>query len=205
MQPAVPLSCHTSVKPKQTSRHDMHVFNKHPVQQEVERTFEIQQKKIICSVKDKGKGHPRTAHESPEGEQRYSSVLSVNLALDRGGWSKPSPGRFTPGRETRYPWYRRLGGPQGRSGRVRKISSIPGFDPRTVQSVASHYTNWVIPADIISSVQYMSKRFNCFLPFSINLPRALLFPSRCQSYVPALQTVQFQTHGPHLCEHAETS
>jgi hypothetical protein len=27
----------------------------------------------------------------------------------------PRPGRFTPGKETRYPLYRRLGVPQGRS------------------------------------------------------------------------------------------
>ena len=40
---------------------------------------------------------------------------------------------------TRYPLYRRLGGPQDRSGRLRKISPPPGFDPRTVQPVASHY------------------------------------------------------------------
>ena len=37
--------------------------------------------------------------------------------------------------KTRYPLYRRLGGPQGRSGRVRKIPPPPGFDPRTVQPV----------------------------------------------------------------------
>ena len=43
--------------------------------------------------------------------------------------------------KTRYPFYRRLGGPQGRSGQVRKISPPPGFDPRTVQPVASHYTD----------------------------------------------------------------
>jgi hypothetical protein len=42
-------------------------------------------------------------------------------ALGEGGWSAPRPGRFTPGK-TQYPLYRRLGGPQGRSGRVRKIS-----------------------------------------------------------------------------------
>jgi hypothetical protein len=38
---------------------------------------------------------------------------------------------------TQYPLYRRLGGPQGRSGRVRKISPPPppGFDPQTVQSM----------------------------------------------------------------------
>ena len=40
----------------------------------------------------------------------------------------------------RYPLYRGLGGPQGRSGKVRKISPSPGFDPRTVQPVASRYT-----------------------------------------------------------------
>ena len=33
----------------------------------------------------------------------------------------PNPGRFTPGK-ARYPLYRRLGGSQDRSGRVRKIS-----------------------------------------------------------------------------------
>jgi len=48
--------------------------------------------------------------------------------------------------KTRYPLYRRLGGPQGRSGRVRKILPPPGFDPFTVQVVASHYTNWAVPA-----------------------------------------------------------
>jgi len=53
--------------------------------------------------------------------------------------------RHAPGK-TRYPLYRRLGGPQGRSGRVRKISPPPGFDPRTVLPVASRYTDWAIPA-----------------------------------------------------------
>jgi hypothetical protein len=42
-----------------------------------------------------------------------------------------------PPRKTRYPLYRRLGGPQGRSGLVRKISLPPEFGPRTVQPVGS--------------------------------------------------------------------
>jgi hypothetical protein len=46
-----------------------------------------------------------------------------------------APAALLPGK-TRYPLYRRLGGPQARSGCVRKISPPPGFDPRTVQSVA---------------------------------------------------------------------
>jgi hypothetical protein len=89
----------------------------------------------------KGKVLPRTGYEGPLGEWRYSSTLSLTLALDEGRWSTPRPGRFTPEKETRYPLYRRLGGPQGRSGRVRKISTPLGFDPRTVQPVASRYTD----------------------------------------------------------------
>jgi hypothetical protein len=46
--------------------------------------------------------------------------------------------------KTRYPLYKRVDGPQGRSGRVRKISSPPGLDPRNVQLVASLYTDWAI-------------------------------------------------------------
>jgi hypothetical protein len=50
------------------------------------------------------------------------------------------------------PLYRRLGGPQGRSERVRKISTPLGFDPRTVQPVASRYTNWVTGPTIMKYI-----------------------------------------------------
>jgi hypothetical protein len=77
---------------------------------------------------------------------RESRVIALLCFLDfctrRGEGSASHPGRFLPPGKTRYPLYRRLGGPQGRSGQVRKISPSPGFDPRTVQSVASHYTDW---------------------------------------------------------------
>ena len=42
------------------------------------------------------------------------------------------------------PLYSRLGGPQSRSGRARKISPPPGFDPRAVQPAASRYTDYAI-------------------------------------------------------------
>jgi hypothetical protein len=41
--------------------------------------------------------------------------------------------------KTQYPLYRRLGGPQGRSGWVQKISPPHGFDPWTAQEVVSRY------------------------------------------------------------------
>ena len=56
-----------------------------------------------------------------------------------------APAALPPGK-TRYALYRRLGGLQGRSGRVRKILPPPGFDPRTVQPVATRYTDWAIAA-----------------------------------------------------------
>ena len=51
-----------------------------------------------------------------------------------------------PPEKTRYPLYRRLGGPQGLSGRVRKISRPPGFDPRIVQPVARSLKASPLPA-----------------------------------------------------------
>jgi len=94
-----------------------------------------------CKGKGKGKGkiHPRTGHEGPEGEQVYSSTLPSTLALKGVGGQSQDPAALPPVKN-RYPLYRRLGGLQGRSGRVRKISPPQGFHPRTVQPLASRYT-----------------------------------------------------------------
>ena len=68
--------------------------------------------------------------------------------LDGGGWLTPCPGRFTPGKGTRYP--SRVGPRSGVDG-CGKSRPTPGFDPRAVQSVASRYTDHAIPAHINSS------------------------------------------------------
>jgi hypothetical protein len=52
---------------------------------------------------------------------------------------------------TRYPLFRRLVRPQGRSGRLRKISPPQGVDPRIVQLVASRYTDWAIAAHEVTT------------------------------------------------------
>ena len=71
---------------------------------------------------------------------KYSSTLSSNSSPEGLHCERHAPTALTPG-ETRYPFYRRLGWSHGHSGRVRKISPPPGFDPRTVRPVASHYTD----------------------------------------------------------------
>jgi hypothetical protein len=89
--------------------------------------------------KGKGKGHPRTGHEVPKEEYRYSYTLSLTFVLDEVGGQRQAPAALPPGK-TPYPLYMRLGGLQGWSGRMQKISTPPGFDPRTVQPVSSRYT-----------------------------------------------------------------
>jgi len=42
-------------------------------------------------------------------------------ALEGGEWSAARPGSTLPPGKTWYPFYRRLGGPQGRSGRAENL------------------------------------------------------------------------------------
>jgi hypothetical protein len=85
------------------------------------------------------------------------------------GGQRHASAALPPGK-SRYPLYRRLGGPQGRSGQVRIISPPPGFDPRTVQPVASRYSDWAIAAHpyglgvlkIISGIVQNRKTINSF-------------------------------------------
>ena len=58
------------------------------------------------------KVHPRTGHEGPDGEYKYSSTLSLTSALDGVGGQHHAPANLPPGK-TRYVLYRRLGGPTG--------------------------------------------------------------------------------------------
>jgi len=89
----------------------------------------------------KGKVHPCTGH-SAHRESRGIALLFLNHGTRRRWVVSITPRPlFTLGK-TRYPLYRRLGGPQGGSGQVQKISPPLGFDPRTIQPVVSRYTDW---------------------------------------------------------------
>ena len=64
----------------------------------------------------------------------------MTAALEGGEWSAARPGRTLPPGKARCPLYRRVGGPQGRSGRAENL--IPtGIRSRTVQPVVSLYTD----------------------------------------------------------------
>ena len=74
----------------------------------------------------------------------YSSTLPSLSALDCGWVVDATPRPLYPSGKTRYPFYRRLGGPQSLSGRVRKISSPTGVrSPDRPARSESIYLSWV--------------------------------------------------------------
>jgi hypothetical protein len=82
----------------------------------VMRTVKVNGKKVKFTLKQTMKVQG--------GGEKYSCTIYLTSSLDGGGWLTPRPSRFTSGTETRYPLYRRLGGPQGRSGRVLNMRTV---------------------------------------------------------------------------------
>jgi len=71
---------------------------------------------------------------------RGIALLFHDRGTRRGEWSAARPGRTLPLGKNRYLFYRRLGGPQSRSGWVENL--IPtGIGSRTVQPLVSSYTD----------------------------------------------------------------
>jgi hypothetical protein len=69
------------------------------------------------------KGRQNSPCNRPWRPRGWVEVLLYSFFnIGTSGCSIPGPGRFTTGKETRYPFYRRLGGSQSRSGRLRKVS-----------------------------------------------------------------------------------
>ena len=124
-------------------------------------------KLIFCKYlaqryKGKGKGFPCIQDTEAQRVSRGIALPFRDLGAEMGvGGQHHAPAALPP-RKARYPLYRRLGRPQGRYGRVRKISPLPEFDPRTVQRVASCYTDWAIPAQHngMTSTKIKCRRYN---------------------------------------------
>ena len=100
----------------------------------------------------------------------------MTAALEGGEWSAARPGRtLTPGKN-RYPFYRRLGGPQGRSGWAEKL--VPnGIRSRNVRSVVSRYTDWATWPTLSRSTKVKNP-----LQFIIQSPTVYFHPSYLLSH-----------------------
>ena len=84
-------------------------------------------KAVMLSIQVKVKVTLEQATKCPDGEQMYSSTLPSTSTLGWGvGGQRHAPAALPPAK-ARYPLYGKLGGPRGRSGRVRKISPPTGI------------------------------------------------------------------------------
>jgi len=83
----------------------------------------------------------------------------MTAALEGGEWSAARPGRTLSPGKTRYTFYRRLSGPQGRSGRTEKFrphrNSIPDRSARSKSlyrlNYPAHYKGRIIFTETIRS------------------------------------------------------
>ena len=74
------------------------------------------------------KVHPRTGHEGPGGEKRYSSTLSFTSALDGVGGQRHTPTTLPRERDP-VPIVQKAGWAPGPVWTDAAISPSPGFDP----------------------------------------------------------------------------
>ena len=118
------------------------------------------------------------------------------MAQDGGGRSKPRPGRFTPWKRNRYPLYGRLGGPQGQSGWVQKITPSPGLDPRIIQPIASCCTDSAILAHTHTfKIDYSVNWGSYLCQFSRDRPGFLrLVPIKTTGKITVLQDKPYLFH-----------
>ena len=106
----------------------------------------------VCVYAHARKVNLRTGHEGSEGEQRCSSTLSWTSALDLGRVVNSTTNllyaRERPGTHCIGGW---VGLRAGLVGCGKMSFPPPGFDPRTVQSVASCYTDNAVPSHMYAS------------------------------------------------------
>jgi len=110
-----------------------------------------------CTVQALRHCTDRSAHR----RSRVVSLLFLHHGIRRGRAVSVTPRPLLTTGKEHYRFCRGLGGAQGWSGQVRLFSPPPGFEPRTVQLVASRYANCAIPAHARHKV--LNKKGNIFI------------------------------------------
>ena len=106
----------------------------------------------------------------------------MTAALEGGEWSAARSGRTLPPGKTRYPFYRKLGGPQGRSGRAENL--VPtGIRSQAVQPVAHSLYRLSYPAHYLL---FKSHKITRSAHFRVIVPDTKrLFPEHHRIILPA--------------------
>jgi hypothetical protein len=107
----------------------------------------VQQVILLCrylrdATEQKVKVH-RNRPEGPGEGGRGIALHILDLGTRRGGWSASRSGRSTPEKDPVHIVHEPGWAP---GPACEESRPPPGFDPRTVQPVASRYTDWAITA-----------------------------------------------------------
>jgi len=124
----------------------------------------------------------------------------MTAALEGGEWSAARPGRTLPPGKTRYPFYRRLGGPQGRYGGAENF--VPtGIRSRIVQPLAQSLYRLSYRAHNNNNNNRRGLRPTAFTEQIVTGPvlplRVSIFPRLCHSNI-APQYISFTCHRRHI-------
>ena len=89
---------------------------------------------------------------TPASPQKKSPGFTPTLtsALEGGAWSTPLPSCFTPGKDPVRAVQEAAWAPRPVWTGAESLTPPLVFDPRTVQPVASRYTDWAIPDHVLS-------------------------------------------------------
>ena len=75
----------------------------------------------------------------------------MTTALEGGEWSAARPGRTLPPGKTRYPFYRRPGGPQSRSGRAENLVPSGKFF-----FILTHCSTWPVTSNELRDLPHLA-------------------------------------------------
>lgn len=106
------------------------------------------------------------------------------MDVDVDGWLTQLPGPFTQERDP-VPLVWEAGWTQSLSGRVQKISSPPGFNPRTAHSVASRYSDWDISGHAFVTSPCVILSYSVTASSRDGWPLYILFLLRGSAFLPS--------------------
>jgi len=107
----------------------------------------------------------------------------MTAALEGGEWSAAGPGRNLPPGKNRYPLYRRLGGPQGRSGREENLVPTGFRSPNPLaRTLVATPTKLLGPPINISFFRKIVNKLESFKVERKNARNFLCYVTRCKIY-----------------------
>ena len=120
----------------------------------------------------------------------------MTSALEGGEWSAASPGRTLPPGKTRYPLYRRLGGPKGRFGQAENLTptGIRSPDPPASSQISNGSTFNFKNTSLQNCEKVEIEKIFCIQICDVNWLIDATFVAQCLCFSTRYINLMFRTH-----------